>query len=24
MHALYRKLGFDVPSPKVMERQPPE
>ena len=23
MHPLYRKLGFDVPGPKVMERLPP-
>ncbi|HEY0415961.1 MAG TPA: GNAT family N-acetyltransferase [Gaiellaceae bacterium] len=23
MHALYRKLGFDTPSVKVMERVPP-
>ncbi|HET7127844.1 MAG TPA: GNAT family N-acetyltransferase [Gaiellaceae bacterium] len=23
MHALYRKLGFDVPNAKVMERLPP-
>ena len=22
-HGLYRKLGFDVPGPKVMERRPP-
>jgi GNAT superfamily N-acetyltransferase len=22
MHRLYRKLGFDVPGPKVMERLP--
>jgi len=22
MHALYRKVGFDDPSPKVMEREP--
>jgi GNAT superfamily N-acetyltransferase len=24
MHPLYRKLGFDVPGPKVMERLPPQ
>jgi GNAT superfamily N-acetyltransferase len=24
MHALYRKLGFDTPGPKVMERLPPD
>lgn len=24
MHPLYRKLGFDVPTTKVMERLPPE
>ncbi|MGZ4339268.1 MAG: GNAT family N-acetyltransferase [Gaiellaceae bacterium] len=24
MHPLYRKLGFDVPSAKVMERIPPD
>ena len=24
MHPLYRKLGFDVPSAKVMERLPPQ
>ncbi len=24
MHPLYRKLGFDVPNMKVMERLPPE
>jgi len=24
MHALYRKLGFDVPTAKVMERLPPQ
>ena len=23
MHPFYRKLGFDVPGPKVMERLPP-
>jgi GNAT superfamily N-acetyltransferase len=23
MHPLYRKLGFDIPGPKVMERLPP-
>lgn len=23
-HALYRKLGFDTPGPKVMERVPPQ
>jgi ribosomal protein S18 acetylase RimI-like enzyme len=23
MHRLYRKLGFDAPGPKVMERLPP-
>lgn len=23
MHPLYRKLGFDAPGPKVMERLPP-
>ena len=23
MHPLYRKLGFDVPTAKVMERLPP-
>ena len=23
MHPLYRKLGFDTPGPKVMERLPP-
>lgn len=24
MHSLYRKLGFDVPGPKVMERLAPQ
>jgi GNAT superfamily N-acetyltransferase len=24
MHPLYRKLGFDVPNAKVMERLPPQ
>jgi hypothetical protein len=24
MHPLYRKLGFDIPGPKVMERLPPQ